>query len=495
MPRAHASSSTVPPSPARNELETSSVSSSWSLTEATAAGSDPGTRGPRLERLSETLGASSAAGFGFFFAETHPVCAARSLLARSRCMRADSSRAVVVAASVGGSRRVRTRRAHGGAPGARACERARKRGHQARRTSRSALPGRAAAPRRVRELARERGVTMSAMSLPPALDRRDPPRPPRDAFVNGRCLGSVVFAPENSVTHAMRAAVPLKMRAAAPRAPYRARFPRCAARATTRAPAAAAPRPAAASTVAFDPASPASRGASPSGAASAAAPSHPASHHRGSTATAAGAAAAAAASTATSVPEVACAVSLGYGRRVRGVLPRRAIHRRRVRVSRHPASAGAPCVAYPLLLVGSVAGHAEPDAWQPRGGPERGNLQPFLPSSASTLLSRRAAAGGCTSRASTCSSRGTRRCARRAGVALAHARAGVRVRGPPAGAHSHGGGSGGEEKGGRRRLLRRDVRRDVRVRVRTRARRPRDAPARRTRATKHKSRLSSRLST
>ena len=53
-----------------------------------------------MERLSETLGASSAAGFGFFFAETHPVCAARSLLARSRCMRADSSRAVVVAASV-----------------------------------------------------------------------------------------------------------------------------------------------------------------------------------------------------------------------------------------------------------------------------------------------------------------------------------------------------------------------------------------------------------
>ena len=88
----------------------------------------------------------------------------------------------------------------------------------------------------------------------------------------------------------MRAAVPLETRAAAltrPRTVYAST--RCAARATARAPAAVTPRPAATSTVAFESASPTTRG-------------------RGSSAIAAGVAS----STATSFPEVACAVSLGY---------------------------------------------------------------------------------------------------------------------------------------------------------------------------------------
>ena len=315
-----------------------------------------------------------------------------------------------------------------------------------------------------------------------------------------------------TVTHAMRAAVPLKMRAAALTRPRTARAsPRCAARATTRAPAAVTPRPAAASTVAFDSASPASRGASPSGAASAAAPSRTrrATTGRGSTATAAGAAAAAAASTATSVPEVACAVSLGYmaAAFVAYYLGARDPTRfaRCARFTASPASLAPPCVAYLLLLVAS---------WSPdtlslmmpgslEAGLNAGTFNPqFFPSLAgiSTLLSRRGVAASAWMHLACVNLFVARHAAMRAargGWALAHTLALAFVFGP-AGLCAHfltaafgrrrkkGGGAGvsygatygamygyayGHAYGGG----------------------PADAPARRTRATKHKFALMSSL--
>jgi len=320
-----------------------------------------------------------------------------------------------------------------------------------------------------------------------------------------------------TVTHAMRAAVPLKMRAAALTRPRTARAsPRCAARATARAPAAFTPRPAAASTVAFDSASPASRGASPSGAASAAAPSRirRATTGRGSTATAAGAAAAAAASTATSVPEVACAVSLGYmaAAFVAYYLGARDPTRfaRCARFTASPASLAPPCVAYLLLLVAS---------WSPdtlslmmpgslEAGLSAGTFNPqFFPSLAgiSTLLSRRGVAASAWTHLACVNLFVARHAAMRAargGWALAHTLALAFVFGP-AGLCAHfltaafgrrrkfftkkkGGGAGvsygvsygatygyayGHAYGGG----------------------PADAPARRTRATKHKFALMSSL--
>ena len=177
----------------------------------------------------------------------------------------------------------------------------------------------------------------------------------------------------------MRAAVPLETRAAAltrPRTVYAST--RCAARATARAPAAVTPRPAATSTVAFESASPTTRG-------------------RGSSAIAAGVAS----STATSVPEVACAVSLGYTAAafVAYYLGARdpARFARCARFTASPASLAPPCVAYLLLLVAS---------WSPdtlslmmpgslEAGLRAGGFNPqFFPSLAgiSELLSRRAVA-------------------------------------------------------------------------------------------------------
>ena len=177
----------------------------------------------------------------------------------------------------------------------------------------------------------------------------------------------------------MRAAVPLETRAAAltrPRTVYAST--RCAARATARAPAAVTPRPAATSTVAFESASPTTRG-------------------RGSSAIAAGVAS----STATSFPEVACAVSLGYmaAAFVAYYLGARdpARFARCARFTASPASLAPPCVAYLLLLVAS---------WSPdtlslmmpgslEAGLRAGGFNPqFFPSLAgiSTLLSRRAVA-------------------------------------------------------------------------------------------------------
>ena len=218
-----------------------------------------------------------------------------------------------------------------------------------------------------------------------------------------------VFAPKRkrvsvSRSHAMRGAVPLKTRAGAlthPRAVYPP--PRCAARASARHPAGVTPRPAATSTVAFESTSPTSRGASPSGAASAVAPSRTrrTTSGRGWTATAAGAAAAVASSTATSVPEVACAVSLGYTAAafVAYYLGARdpARFARCARFTASPASLAPPCVAYLLLLVAS---------WSPdtlslmmpgslEAGLRAGGFNPqFFPSLAgiSELLSRRAVA-------------------------------------------------------------------------------------------------------
>ena len=177
----------------------------------------------------------------------------------------------------------------------------------------------------------------------------------------------------------MRAAVPLETRAAAltrPRTVYAST--RCAARATARAPAAVTPRPAATSTVAFESASPTTRG-------------------RGSSAIAAGVAS----STATSFPEVACAVSLGYmaAAFVAYYLGARdpARFARCARFTASPASLAPPCVAYLLLLVAS---------WSPdtlslmmpgslEAGLRAGGFNPqFFPSLAgiSTLLSRRGVA-------------------------------------------------------------------------------------------------------
>lgn len=203
----------------------------------------------------------------------------------------------------------------------------------------------------------------------------------------------------------MRAAVPLDMRAAALTRRRVARASaRCAARATARAPAAVTPRPAATSTVAFESASRASRGASPSGArARAVAPSRTprTTAGRGSTTTSAGAVAAAAASTAASLPEVACAVSLGYMAAAFVAYYLGARHPARfarcARFTASPASLAPPCVAYLLLLVAS---------WSPdtlslmmpgslEAGLSAGGFNPqFFPSldGISTLLSRRAVA-------------------------------------------------------------------------------------------------------
>ena len=326
-----------------------------------------------------------------------------------------------------------------------------------------------------------------------------------------------VFAPKRkrvsvSRSHAMRGAVPLKTRAGAlthPRAVYTP--PRCAARASARHPAGVTPRPAATSTVAFESTSPTSRGASPSGAASAVAPSRTrrTTSGRGWTATAAGAAAAVASSTATSVPEVACAVSLGYTAAafVAYYLGARdpARFARCARFTASPASLAPPCVAYLLLLVAS---------WSPdtlslmmpgslEAGLSAGTFNPqFFPSLAgiSTLLSRRGVAASAWMHLACVNLFVARHAAMRAargGWALAHTLALAFVFGP-AGLCAHfltaafgrrrkrGGGAGvsygvsygatygyayGHAYGGG----------------------PADAPARRTRATKHKFALMSSL--
>ena len=285
----------------------------------------------------------------------------------------------------------------------------------------------------------------------------------------------------------MRAAVPLETRAAAltrPRTVYAST--RCAARATARAPAAVTPRPAATSTVAFESASPTTRG-------------------RGSSAIAAGVAS----STATSFPEVACAVSLGYmaAAFVAYYLGARdpARFARCARFTASPASLAPPCVAYLLLLVAS---------WSPdtlslmmpgslEAGLRAGGFNPqFFPSLAgiSTLLSRRGVAASAWMHLACVNLFVARHAAMRAargGWALAHTLALAFVFGP-AGLCAHfltaafgrrrkkGGGAGvsygvsygatygyayGHAYGGG----------------------PADAPARRTRATKHKFALMSSL--
>ena len=341
-------------------------------------------------------------------------------------------------------------------------------GHLARRTSRSALPGRArrGAETRERNSRASAGVTMSAMSLPPALDRRDPPRPPR-----GRVRQWSVMSSDRSFSRGKLAShTPCAPRCAqdarggAHASPYRARAsPRCAARATTRAPAAVTPRPAAASTVAFDSRVARVARCVPVGRRERrGAIAHPASHHR--------------------------ARLHGHrrrrgrgGRRLDGHLPSTRWRARSpwdmaatfvayylgardptrfarcARFTASPASLAPPCVAYGDPARGVlVAGHAEPDdARQPRIGPEsrepstRSCSRPSL-AGISTLLARqrRRRRRGCTSRASTCSSRGTRRCARRAG----HARAGVRVRARRA-VQPHRGVREAVKGGGRRRRL------------------------------------------